>query len=172
MKQMKDEEFIQLLSIIPNYPATRFFHISDGGIEFCQGLSSYCKEHDYDYDMMILDDDFQKEIEERLIDLPERSSINALKLGRQRYNIGAKEYDFAFVTMDLTQIDDLELFFKKLYHVVKSGGNLLLFVKKERDDINALKQLLERDLYVAVNHLDLAESYDFISAKRMHGWGN
>ncbi|MCH9814673.1 MAG: hypothetical protein K0U47_12115 [Epsilonproteobacteria bacterium] len=165
-------ESTQLLSIIPEHPMTRLYHLSNGSLAFCQKLATFCKLKDYDYDLRLLDEKSVLDAQKRLQELPIRFSINLLNLRQQRYNRQSKEYDFVFVTIDLSQVENLTLLFKKLYYVVKSGGNLLLFVQKDRDNISALKALLEKHLYVAVNHLDLAENYDVISAKRMHGWGN
>lgn len=173
--QIYDEHFLdQLVSIIPNYPMTRLLQLEESDdLRVAGYLGAYAKERDFDFDLILLDEEIVEKAKEHLQGrLPKRSSISSFRLKQQRYNRESKEYDFVFVTLDLSQVENLELFFKKLYHVIRNAGNLLLFIDRERDDYEHLKAILEKDLYVAVNKLDLSERYDVISAKRMHGWGD
>ena len=93
-------------------------------------------------------------------------------LKKRRFNSQSKVYDILFLQIDLKNIEDINLFYKKLYPISKNGSKLI-FILKKSEDIYLLAQKLEDENYVAINPIENTFSnYQILSATKMHGWGN
>ncbi len=172
MNKIEKKELELLLSIIPNHPLTQLFHINDDNINLSNDLNNFVKANKFEYDITTTDENFIEELKTNIQNISDKTTIHKLDLKQHRYNRHSKIYDFAFITMNLKEIKDLGLFFKKLHSIIKNSGYLLLFVEKNQENMPEILQLLEDKLYVAINKIDISSKYEVISAKKMHGWGN
>jgi hypothetical protein len=152
MEQIDKNEINDLLTIIPrDYPSFEVFHLTDCENDMCKVLNDLCDSQNYGYDKFIADEDFLK---------------------KRRFNSQSKVYDILFLQIDLKNIEDINLFYKKLYPISKNGSKLI-FILKKSEDIYLLAQKLEDENYVAINPIDNTFSnYQILSATKMHGWGN
>jgi ubiquinone/menaquinone biosynthesis C-methylase UbiE len=81
-------------------------------------------------------------------------------------------YDFVFVSIDLKEVQDEKMFFKKLYAISKNGGKVL-FITSLEEDLQAFEEKLIEYNYVAINPIvSTFSNYQILSAQKMHGWGN
>lgn len=171
MKALEPTAIEQLLSIIPNHPATRIMHISDGGDEvLCERFKNFVMEHDYDYLLNIANETFYTQMRDQFEDV---SSCNIKKINLQQrvYAPMAKLYDFVFVTATLPESVQ-NTFIQKIHLHIKSSGNIILFLpKNERTLLRRYYEDLEEHLYVAMNTIDIFENYEILIARKMHGWG-
>ena len=172
MYTMSKKELDSLLSIIPNHPMTQLFHLNDNSIDLSQELNNFAKREEFEYDVATTDEKFIQELKESIENKSDNLTIHKLNLKQHRYNRHSKLYDFAFITMDIDEIDNLGLFLKKLHTIIKNSGYLLLFLEKEEKNMQEILQLLEDKLYVAINPIEISDQYQIVSAKKMHGWGN
>ncbi len=170
MKSLEKKAIEQLLSIVPNYPATRLLEINDGGEELSLELKRFAKEREFEYLLNIVDDEFYNRAKEIYSD-GNFCIVHKMKFEQRRYVNMAKQFDFAFITASIP-LEIREEFLKKVHSHIKNSGNIILFLPK--DDLK-LKELwwqsLEDTLFVAINNIDMFKNYEIIIAKKMHGWG-
>ncbi len=170
MKSLEKKAIEQLLSIVPNYPATRLLEINDGGEELSLELKRFAKEREFEYLLNIVDDEFYNRAKEIYSD-GNFCIVHKMKFEQRQYVNMAKQFDFAFITASIP-LEIREEFLKKVHSHIKNSGNIILFLPK--DDLK-LKELwwqsLEDTLFVAINNIDMFKNYEIIIAKKMHGWG-
>jgi len=171
MKNLEPKAIEQLLSIIPNHPATAILHISDGGDEFCDKLKDFTAQNDYEYRLNITDRDF---FEKKKIEYESYNwcKVNLMRYEQRRYVTMAKMYDFVFVTANVPESNQEE-FVKRINSHMKNGANIILFLPK--GDIKSKYkwyEYLDEALFVATNSIDIFKNYEIVISKKMHGWGN
>ncbi len=170
MKNLEPKRVEQLLSIIPQHPATRIMQISQGGLQLSDALSSFVRDRDYEFLLNITNDIFYEEIKDRYIETMD-TKVKKLKLQQRRYVSMAKMYDFVFVTAIIS--DEIqEQFAKTIHGHIKNAGNIIIFLPK--NDLKVLdnwRQTLEDNYFVATNTIDIFDKYEILISKKMHGWG-
>jgi hypothetical protein len=168
MSRFEKSGILELLSIIPNHPATRILHITKDEIEFIENIKKFVEMKDYEYLVNVLDKHFLKSLE----DLKSKNvTFKYMDFNQRRYVNMAKLYDFVFVT---TSIPDniLDEFLKKIHSNIRNAGNIIILLEKDRDDKKyRLYELLEKNYFVATNSLDVFRNYEAVISKKMHGWG-
>jgi hypothetical protein len=170
MKSLEKEGIEQLLSIVPNYPATRILEINDGGEDLSLELKRFSKNREFEYLLDTVDEEFYNRAKELYSD-GEFCIVHKIKLEQRRYVNMAKQFDFAFITATIP-LEFREEFLKKVHSHIKNSGNIILFLPKNDFKLRALWwQSLEDTLFVAINNIDLFKNYEIIIAKKMHGWG-
>jgi hypothetical protein len=170
MRSLEKKSIEQIISIIPNHPATRILHISDGGEELSLELKEFAKRRDFEYLLNITNDIFYHKVKDRYSD-GANCIVHKMRFEQRRYVNMAKQFDFLFVTAKIPN-DFREEFLKRVHSHIKNAGNIILFLPKEDLEIKEqyLKSL-EDTLFVAINSIDMFKNYEIIVAKKMHGWG-
>jgi hypothetical protein len=135
-------------------------------------LSELCKAYQSDYYLNCCKDVCYDKALTKYADQPP-VHISNFTLKRPRYKLQAIEYDYLISTLDFSK-EDKEAFLTKCYPIIRTGGNIIIFIPNgsyaERDEWSAL---LEEQYYVSTSIIDdLFDDYDVIVSKRMHGWGN
>ncbi len=168
MQKIKNEEIEELLTIIPrNYPQQDIFHVSEGCQGLCQALDALTKAQGYHYDLMIPDEAYYATLQ-----ISTDLKVQTFDFKKNRYNRQARQYDFVFVQLNLEAVENIELFYKKLYAISKNGSKVLFIVDKTCDLLQFEETLIAQN-YVAVNAIENTfENYHIMSAQKMHGWGN
>jgi len=98
----------------------------------------------------------------------ENLKIKTFSFEQSRYNNFSVNYDFLFLCVSTTEIEDIKTVFRKIYRVMKNAGYVFMFV--EKDEVAKYFELLEDSNYVALNNIDFNETTDVVIAKKMHGW--
>ena len=163
---IKQTEIENLLSIIPRgYPHMEVFHLANAVQGICEILGKLCEKQEYGYDLYIEGDaNFEA--------ISTQYKSEKFDIKKHRYNKHAKQYDYLFIMIDLKAIEKPELFYKKLYAIIKNAGKVF-FVVEESYDIRALEEQLIVCNYVAVNPIENTfTNLQILSAQKMHGWGN
>ncbi len=168
MQTIRDEEIEELLTIIPRgYPQQDIFHLTSNCFGLCEALDKLSKAENYHYDLMIADESYYLALKEN-----SNLKVQAFDFKKSRYNRQARQYDFVFVQIDLESLENVELFYKKLYAISKNGSKVLFIVDKSYDLLHFEETLIAQN-YVAVNAIENTfENYHIMSAQKMHGWGN
>jgi hypothetical protein len=160
-----------LLSLVADRPSTRIVHFSDGKKEFNDSLVEFATDKQYDYQLNATTPEFYERMKNEYNASTSVHLIN-FSLGRPKYFIQGKEYDYVFVTSHIST-EEREDFLSKCYPIIKTAGNIILVIpQKEQEAQKNWLPLLEKKGYVASNILDdWIEGYDILISKRMHGWG-
>ena len=168
MKETKKQEIEELLSIIPrNYPIMDVYHLTNNCDGLCEALHDLCEGLGYHYDLMIESQIYFEQLKEDTRLKPRKFDFK-----KQRYNIESRTYDFVFVTIALSEIENISLFFKKIYAISKNAGKVLFIVKKDVN-LRELEDTLIAHNYVATNPIeDTFSNHQILSAQKMHGWDN
>ncbi len=154
------KNFEMLFDVIPPHPGLNIALIEDSKDMVVNSLLKYCKQIKATLHVKALES---------------RESLNSSDLrvknfsfDESKYNNFSILYDFLFLCVDISDRDDIEMIFKKIYRVLKNAGNLFICIKK--DEANKYLQILESINYVALNSIELNAHTEVIVAKKMHGW--
>ena len=169
MKNLELKKIEQLLSIIPDHPALRIMHITDGNTQLSDALFKLIKTKEYELQLNIINDDYYEEIKDRYTH--KEVTVKKITFEQRRYASMAKTYDFVFVSTMVPEI--LQNQFAKTIHThIKNAGNIILFLEKDNLKLlDSWRQVLEENYFVASNTIDLFDEYEVLSSKKMHGWG-
>jgi len=169
MKNLELKKIEQLLSIIPDHPATQIMHITQNDKKLSDALESLVKINEYTLLLNVIDSDFYDELNERYCD--DSCSVKHMKFEQRRYASMAKMFDFVFVTATVGD-EFQEQFAKTIHGHIKNAGNIILFLEKDNLEVlDRWRQILEENYFVATNTIDLFSEYEILISKKMHGWG-
>ncbi len=147
-----------LFTLIPNYPGSYIAIIEDENFDCVDRLAKYAKTIDATLHVKsISNKNYDKALQ-----------VDKFSLEQKRYNTHAVQYDFIFLCANVQSREDLEQIANKLYRVMKNAGHLFLLYEKKSEE--NLTTILQKSNFVALNTITLSDTYDIISAKKMHGW--
>lgn len=172
MKHLEQEQLEKLLGIIGASPAVQIGHFADSGVVLTKTLSALCKEKEYLYQVNCTDAGYYENTSERFRNNEHVRVLN-FPLARKVYLTQGREFNFLFVSCDIEETFRGE-FLKRVYPIIRSSGNIILFVpNKDPEEQYLWTSLLEEHNYVATNVIDdMFEHYSIVISKKMHGWGN
>jgi len=172
MKNLEEDNLKILLDIMGTTPSHQIAHFTESGEQLIDEINRYCIEQNYRYQVHCTESKFYEKVKEKYQD---SNMVNVMNFALQRrvYKIQAREYNFLFVSSIIAP-EIRNDFLKKSYQIIRSAGNIIIFVpKKDYDERDNWVALLEENLYVSTGIIDdLFEHYDIIISKRMHGWGD
>ncbi len=151
--------FKLLFDIIPLHPGQNIAIIEDSQDNFLELLKEFSQKIDATLHV--------KALGEREDASNNNLRIKSFSFEQPKYNIFSINYDFLFLCVSISEREDIEDVFKKIYRVMKNAGYLFAFVKK--DEVSRYFELLEDTNYVALNNIDFDETIDVVIAKKMHG---
>ncbi len=168
MKMIKKEEIDELLTIIPRgYPALDIYHLTDNCAGLCQALYDLTQLEGYGYDLLISDEAYFEHVQNST-----EFKAHKFDFKRNRYNRHSKQYDYVFIMIDLSEVENIALFYKKLYAISKNAGKVF-FIVENSVDLRLLEDALIEHNYVASNPIENTFSnFQILSAQKMHGWDN
>ena len=168
MKNLELKKIEQLLSIVPNHPALRIMHITDGDSQLTDALFKLIQNKEYELLLNVITDDHE-DIKEKY--RHKEVTVKKITFEQRRYASMAKTYDYVFVSA--TVPETLQNQFAKTIHThIRNAGNIILFLEKDNLKLlDSWRQVLEENYFVASNTIDLFDEYEVLSSKKMHGWG-
>ena len=168
MKNLEAQAIPQLLSIIPNHPATAIIQFTDNADAVSLALKELAIEKNYE---IVLNISNPENLENsKKLAIPNVCTVKGIKWEQRRYaSVGTLYYD-VFVTTFVPD-DKKEQFLENVLHHIKTAGHIIFFLPK--NDTNTLDnwwQMLEDKSLVSISTLDISENYEILIGKKMHGW--
>lgn len=170
MRNLEPKAIEQLLSIVPDHPASSLMEFSNGDKALSTAIKTLCHERGYHYQLNFIDEELYKKAYP-LFTEEGRCIVKKIKWEQRRYASMALQYYVVFVSTTVPD-DTKEMFLSNVLHHIKTSGHIVLFFPK--NDQNAMDDwwaLLEEKLFVAISTLNVSENCDILVARRMHGWG-
>ena len=161
---MKDNElFSQLLYSLQPYPAMRFLLFCSEWGERERTLARFCLEGEHELQVYGVDMDMQS-----IDDAKIRKRV--FRASQERYNLQGRLYDYVFVN---AVMDEMETFLERIYTAMMNAGRIYIDSKNcEEKNCETLGQIIEKCNYLSVNLIALSEETAYLSARKMHGWGD
>lgn len=170
MKNLEPEAIEQLLSIVPNHPASSIMEFSNGDETLSKAMKTLCEEKGYHYQLNVIDEALYTKYQ-ALFAQKDCCIVRKVQWEQRRYASIALLYYVVFVSMDVPD-EKREAFLCNVLHHIKTSGHLVIFVtKNDQKRVDEWLRVLEEKLFVSISRLDISENCDIIVARRMHGWG-
>lgn len=171
MKNLEPKAIEQLLSIIPDHPASSIMEFSQGDEELSLAIKALCKARAYHYQLNVIDEELYKK-SQPLFTEEGRCIVKRIKWEQRRYASMALQYYVVFVSATVPE-ERRETFLSNVIHHIKTSGHIVLFFpKNDRNRLDEWWRLLEEKLFVSISTLDVSDNCDILVARRMHGWGD
>ncbi len=84
----------------------------------------------------------------------------------------ARDFEYIILSDILSYCQNKEKIVKTMYKALENSANIIVLEKKSHNNIEEIKELLEKNSFVAINHIDLFKEYNLITAKKLHMWGS
>lgn len=168
MKNLEAQAIPQLLSIIPNHPATAIIQFADHADAISEALKELAVEKNYE---VVLNITNPKNLEDsKKLATPKVCTVKGVKWEQRRYaSVGTLYYD-VFVTTFVPN-DKKEQFLENVLHHIKTAGHIIFFLpKNDTTTLDMWWQMLEDKSLVSISTLDISENYEILIGKKMHGW--
>jgi len=92
------------------------------------------------------------------------------RASQERYNLQGRLYDYVFVN---AVMDEMETFLERIYTAMMNAGRIYIDSKNCKEkNCETLGQIIEKCNYLSVNLIALSEETAYLSARKMHGWGD
>lgn len=171
MKNLEPKAIEQLLSIIPDHPASSLMEFSNGDEALSTAIKNVCKERGYTYQLNFVDEKLYEK-NQALFEEEGLCSVKRIKWEQRRYASMALQYYVVFVSA-MVPDKHKENFLSNVLHHIKTSGHIVFFLpKNDYKAVDDLWRLLEEKLFVSISNLDVSQHYEILIAKRMHGWGS
>ncbi|WP_456383558.1 hypothetical protein [Hydrogenimonas sp.] len=156
----------QLIS--PHYPNQLIMHLTDGSTDLHRTLFEFTKSKGFEYDLKAIG----CQIDDLETDSHPCCRIESLDLAARQYNRHARVYENVYVTLEASTLEsDIQTVLKKFFRIMKNAGILTMLVERGSPLLERIDNDLEAGYFVAVNHIDIFDDYDVVTAKKLHGWG-
>ncbi|WP_300363922.1 hypothetical protein [Hydrogenimonas sp.] len=154
--------------ISPHYPRQLIMQLTDGSTDLHRTLFEFTKSKGFEYDL--------KTVGCEIDDLEAQSHpccrIESLDLAARQYNRHARVYENIYVTLSAERLEgDIQTILKKFFRITKNAGVLTMLIERGTPLLERIDSDLEAGYFVAVNHIDIFDDYDVVTAKKLHGWG-
>jgi hypothetical protein len=154
--------------ISPHYPHQQILHLTDARTDLHRMLYDFTRSKGFDYDLKAVG----CEIEDLDAAAHPACRIEPLDLAARQYNRHARTYENVYVTLSAERLDaDIENTLKKFFRLMKNAGVLTMLIERGSPLAGRIDRALEACYFVAINHIDIFDDYDVVTAKKLHGWG-
>ena len=94
------------------------------------------------------------------------------EIDQNKFRLTAREFEYGVICDILHNIENKDKFIKEIYHSLENSAHIIVICKKENMDPYTISEILDRNDFRAVNHIDIFDHYHLVMAKKMHMWGN
>ncbi|WP_072679625.1 hypothetical protein [Arcobacter sp. LA11] len=84
----------------------------------------------------------------------------------------AREFEYIILSDILSYCPNKDKILKIIYKALENSANIIILEKKSNNNLEEIKELLDKTSFVAINNIDLFEEYHLITAKKLHMWGS
>jgi hypothetical protein len=154
--------------ISPHYPNQQILHLTDGRDDLYRTLYDFTRSKGFEYDLRTVG------WEAEGLDCGQHPGcrVERLDLAERRYNKHARLYENVFVTVSSETLEnDIQDILKKFFRIMKNAAILTLVIERGSPLLDRIDTDLEECYFVAINHIDIFDDYDVVTAKKLHGWG-
>ena len=168
MKNLEAEAIPQLLSVIPDHPATAIIQFAQKADDVAVAIKALALEKEYEFVLNITEPDFlesSKELAQAGV-----CTVKPIKWEQRRYaSVGTLYYN-VFVTSFVPD-EQKETFLYNVLHHIKTAGHIIFFLpKNDIDTLDIWWAMLEEQGLMAISTLDISSHYTILIGKKMHGW--
>lgn len=89
-----------------------------------------------------------------------------------RLRASAREYEYIILSNILLFCPNKDKVLKMMYKALENSANIIILEKKSNNNLEEIKELLDKVSFVAINDINLFEDYNLITAKKLHMWGS
>lgn len=89
-----------------------------------------------------------------------------------RLKSSARDFEYIILSDILSYCPNKDKIVKIMYKALENSANIIILEKKSNQNLDEIKELLDKTSFVAINHIDLFEEYNLITAKKLHMWGS
>ena len=89
-----------------------------------------------------------------------------------RLRATARDYEYIILSDILSHCQNKDKIIKLMYKALENSANIIILEKISHNNVDEIKELLDKASFVAINHIDLFDEYVIITAKKLHMWGN
>ena len=89
-----------------------------------------------------------------------------------RLRASAREFEYIILSDILSLCPNKDKILKIMYKALENSANIIILEKKSNENMQEIKELLDKTSFVAINDIELFEDYNLITAKKMHMWGS
>jgi len=84
----------------------------------------------------------------------------------------AREFEYIILSDIISHCPNRDKIMKIMYKALENSANIIILEKREHNNVDEIKVLLDKSSFVAINHIDLFKEYVIITAKKLHMWGS
>ena len=81
-----------------------------------------------------------------------------------------REFEYIILSDILSYCPNKHKVLKQMYKALENSANIIILEKKSNNNLEEIKQLLDKCHFVAINNIELFQNYNLITAKKMHMW--
>ena len=87
-----------------------------------------------------------------------------------RLRASSREFEYIILSDILSFCPNKEKILKLMYKALENSANIIILEKKSNENLEEIKELLDKCSFVAINNIELFDEYNLITAKKMHMW--
>lgn len=99
------------------------------------------------------------------------TSIDFTSEASPSLRLSAREYEYIVLSDILFSSSNKEKILKTIYRALENSAEIIILEKKENNNLDEIKELLDHTSFIAINNIDLFKDYNLITAKKLHMWG-
>ncbi len=89
-----------------------------------------------------------------------------------KLNSSARDFEYIILSDILSHCPNRDKIIKIMYKALENSANIIILEKKVNQNLNEIKELLDKSSFVAINNIELFKEYNLITAKKLHMWGS
>ncbi len=83
-----------------------------------------------------------------------------------------REFEYIVLGDIISKYEKKELLLQKCYRALENSANIIILEKKTNNNLDEIRELLDKTSFVAINSIELFDDYKLITAKKLHMWGS
>ncbi|WP_321469163.1 hypothetical protein [Halarcobacter sp.] len=100
------------------------------------------------------------------------NKINFIEEKYLKLNHYMREFEYIVLGDIISKYEKKELLLQKCYRALENSANIIILEKKTNNNLDEIRELLDKTSFVAINSIELFDDYKLITAKKLHMWGS
>ncbi|XOB62497.1 hypothetical protein ACMC56_01495 [Campylobacterota bacterium DY0563] len=101
--------------------------------------------------------------------------LNKIDFIEEKYlklNHYMREFEYIVLGDIINKYEKKELLLQKCYRALENSANIIILENKTNNNLDEIRELLDKTSFVAINSIELFDNYELITAKKLHMWGS